>query len=1483
MRVRLLSILIGSLAVIPALRAQNATEPPEPGNIEQLRSEWFYGQRAYPHKYVPTGARLKALRAFEALSAAQPATAASQWTFIGPQPTNTPYVTTTVSGRVSALAIDPRSNNTVYLGGAQGGIWKTTDGGTTWAPLTDTQASLATGSIALDPNNPDTVYVGTGEENFSGDSYYGQGILKSTDAGATWTNYPGPFVGPFSSDGFYGGGARIGSLAVNPSNSQILLAGVAVNFEDGIYRSTDGGMTWTQVLSGNPGDCVFFDPTNSNIAYASLGSNFNNSSDGVYKSTDGGVTWAPADGTGANVLPSSDVGRVVLTMAPGNHLLIYAGIASASTGNLLGFYETTDGAVNWTSLPNTPDYCTPQCNYDNAIGVQPTNSNVIYAGGAFETTLIRSMDGGNTWTTIAQAAIGGIVHADVHALVFTNDGTELYVGNDGGALSTTNPTATPPTFTGLNAELGITQFYPGLAIHPTNNTIALAGTQDNGSQMYGGSVEWNEITCGDGGFSVIDQTTPTNMYTTCDGVEVQKSTSSGAFGSWNDSDEGIDTNDAGQFIPPMVADPSNSSALYFGTSHVYQTTNGAVTWAAISPSLNDGDFDGLTSIAVAPSNSNTVYVCGGDSHVHVTNNALAGVSSAWTDVTNDLPPRYPTKIAVSPTSASTAYIAFSGFTGFGDSLGHVFETTNGGATWTDISGNLPNIPVDDLVLDPMLAGTIYVATDFGVMYTTNGGTSWAVAGTGLPRVAVLGLTLHQPSRTLLAASHGRGIWDINVNTLVGIPAVLSLSPSSALAGSAGFKLTVNGSNYAAGSSVQWNGANLTTTFVSASQLKAAVPAGDIALGGTAAVTVSSGGVVSNGLAFTIDNPVPAAASLSPPSAIVGGPSFTLTVTGTNFVTTSAVEWNGAALATTFVSATQVTATVPAGDIASTGTASVTVANPAPGGGTSSPSLTFDINNPVPSAASLSPTSATAGGAKFTLTVNGGSFVTGASVLWNGVGLTTTFVGSSELTATVPAADIATPGTASITVSNPAPGGGSSGALTFTIANPVPSATRISPTNETAGGAAFTLTVTGTSFEPTSVVLWNGSSRSTTYGGATSLTAAITAADIATPGTANVSVTTPAPGGGTSNAITFTIDNPVPAATSLSPTSVVAGSGALTLTVNGSSFVNGAVVEWGGSNRTTTFVSGVKVTAAITAADVATAGTVQVKVSNPAPGGGVSGALTFTIDNPVPVAGTLSPSSVLVSSGGFTLTVTGSGFVNGSKVKWKQAALTTTFVNSGKLTAAVPASDVNKAGTDSVTVSNATPGGGASNALTFTVDNPVPVANSLSPKSATAGGASFTLTVTGSSFVSGAHIVWNGANLVTTFVSGAKLTATVSAADIAAGGTANVMVSNPTPGGGASNALTFTIDNPVPAITSLQPASATHGGAAFTLTVHGTGFQSNSTVLWNGSPRATTYVRATEVTAAIAAADIATAGTASVTVTTPAPGGGTSAPATFTIH
>lgn len=159
--------------------------------------------------------------------------------------------------------------NTVYLGGAQGGVWKTTNGGANWTPLTDAQASTAIGSIAISPTHPDTIYVGTGEENFGGDSYYGAGILKSTDARATWTQYCGPFCGPFGPDQYYGGGSRIGELAVHPTDDQILLAAVKLSFADGIYRSTDGGVSWTLVWPDGPGNSVFFDPTNGKVANAS--------------------------------------------------------------------------------------------------------------------------------------------------------------------------------------------------------------------------------------------------------------------------------------------------------------------------------------------------------------------------------------------------------------------------------------------------------------------------------------------------------------------------------------------------------------------------------------------------------------------------------------------------------------------------------------------------------------------------------------------------------------------------------------------------------------------------------------------------------------------------------------------------------------------------------------------------------------------------------------------------------------------------------------------------------------------------------------------------------------------------------------------------------------------------------------------------------------------------------------------------------------
>jgi photosystem II stability/assembly factor-like uncharacterized protein len=789
--------LAGFALVALALQAPEREER----DLQRQRQDWFYRQRAYPHTYVPAGAHQRALEQLEQKVTAEEAARATfaqsvpgsnpSWTFAGPQPIHTPYSDPVVSGRVTALAIDPGNVNTVYLGSAQGGVWKTTNGGTTWTPLTDRQASAAIGSIALDPSNSSTIYVGTGEENFSGDSYYGAGILKSTNGGTTWTQFCGPFCGPVGKDGYYGGGARIGGLAVHPTNSQILLAAVALLSQDGVYRSANGGNSWTRVLSGNPANSVLFDPTNGNVAYASLGSSFSGGTKGVFKSTNGGQTWTAANGTGVNVLNLTNAGRIVLAMAPSSSTTLYAGIANSNTGGLVGFFKTTDGGANWTRLTSTPDYCTPICSYANVIVVQPTNPNVVFAGGAFTTTLVRSLNGGTTWATLQSAQNFGFLHADMHALSFFPDGNTLYLGNDGGAYVTTQITASNPSFTALNSTLGLTQFYPGLSIHPTNARIAIGGTQDNGTVIYSGALTWNDVVCGDGGYTAIDFITPATMYAACQRFNIFRSTSNGAFGSWNVALNGINTGDRVDFIPPLVMDQSNSQTLYFGTNRVYQTTNGASSWTAISPDLTGGNsfFGVLSTIAVAPNNSNTVYVGTMDNRVQVTTNAASGTLATWTNVSAGLPPRVVTHVAVGPTTSTTAYATFSGFTGFGDNLGHVFKTTNGGSHWSDISGDLPNTPANFLVIDPDTPSTLFVATDVGVFYSTTGGTSWTSLVNGLPHIAVLGLTLHSPSWTLRASTHGRGAWDINIANFAPGPPAVTTNPATNIAS---FSATLNG-------------------------------------------------------------------------------------------------------------------------------------------------------------------------------------------------------------------------------------------------------------------------------------------------------------------------------------------------------------------------------------------------------------------------------------------------------------------------------------------------------------------------------------------------------------------------------------------------------------------------------------------------------------------------------------------------------------------
>jgi 6-phosphogluconolactonase (cycloisomerase 2 family) len=633
---------------------------------------------------------------------------------------------------------------------------------------------------------------------------------------------------------------------------------------------------------------------------------------------------------------------------------------------------------------------------------------------------------------------------------------------------------------------------------------------------------------------------------------------------------------------------------------------------------------------------------------------------------------------------------------------------------------------------------------------------------------------------------------------------------------------------------------------------------------------------------TPSNPAPTLSAISPTTATAGGPGFTLTATGASFVPGSVVRWAGFARPTTLVSPTELRATLSAGDIGAPGTYEVTVLNPGPGGGLSG-GVPFTVTAPAPTLTALSPPSTLAGGPPFVLTVTGSSFVTGSVVRWNGSDRPTAIQSGGELRASITAADIASPGTAEVAVFTPGPGGGTSATLTFSILGPVPSLTAVTPPSAVAGGASLILGVAGSGFLPSSVVRWNGADRPTSFLGSSLLQVTIPGSDIAVAGTASITVFTPAPGGGTSNALSFPVSSPLPVASSLSPSSVIAGAADFSLQVDGSGFVPNSVVRWNGADRPTTFASATRLRAAIGAADVAAAGTAQVTVFNPAPGGGTSSAVSFFVSNPVPGIAMVAPPSVLAGSPAFVLTVDGSGFLPGSVVRWNGSARTTVFVSGTRLQASISSDDVAAAGVAEVTVFNPAPGGGPSAPASFTVLNPAPTLSGRTPASALVSSPGLLLTITGGGFVPASVVRWNGSDRATTFDGPTQLRATIPASDLATAGTAAVTVFSPGPGGGESTSLDFTVQNPVPTIVSLSPPGADAGAASANVRVAGMNFVPGSVVRYEGSDRTTTFVSATEVRATLGAADLASAGTtAAVTVFNPGPGGGTSNAEIFTV-
>ena len=390
-------------------------------------------------------------------------------------------------------------------------------------------------------------------------------------------------------------------------------------------------------------------------------------------------------------------------------------------------------------------------------------------------------------------------------------------------------------------------------------------------------------------------------------------------------------------------------------------------------------------------------------------------------------------------------------------------------------------------------------------------------------------------------------------------------------------------------------------------------------------------------------------------------------------------------------------------------------------------------------------------------------------------------------------------------------------------NPVSGITGLTPDTAQGGDPGFTLTVTGLDFLPDSVVQWDRQERPTTFISETELQAEILTSDInLNPGGfIPISVSTPAPGGGVSWRVNFLVGAIRPTLASISPASQPAGGADFTLTVQGTDFLNNAKIRWDGINRTTTFVSDTELRATIPDSLIVFEGTAQISVLNPDPNGagGLSGEMTFTIgppgDNAVPAITSVSPPNGNIGAASMSLSLTGTGFISGSVGRWDGADRPTTFISDTQVGMVVTSSDLAVGGIHQLTVFNPAPGGGESAPKNFNVVNPAPMLTAISPSNLDAGGGDFTLTVDGADFIGDSVVYWNGGARTTTFVSGGKLTATIPASDVNAGGAAEVTVNTPAPGGGSSNAAMFTVDEFTTAPTAGQPTSATvpAGGSA----------------------------------------------------------------------
>jgi photosystem II stability/assembly factor-like uncharacterized protein len=735
--------------------SEENSEEKETGKME-YPAEWMYNQRAYPNNYINKEAYKEAIAQSKQILANRSPEQAGEWTFIGPLNTG---------GRVTDVAIAPDNDDHLYVATATGGIFRSYDGGTNWTSIFDEVTKPSIGDIAIAPSNAQRIYAGTGEANGSATdgAYFGDGIYRSDDAGDTWTN-----VGLPESN-------HIGRIVVDPTNPDRVFAAATgelygKNVERGIYRTTNGGTNWEKVLFVTDSTAaidVAMNVANTNIIYAAMWErtrkpwqrDYGGVTSAIHRSMDGGTTWTELGAANGLPAPNAQTGRIGIAVSESDPSTVYARFTTNEiTNEFNGLYKSTDNGDNWTLVTSAGALSGIDANfgwYFGNVRVNPTNSSEVYIVG-FD--IAKSTNSGSSWNTLNG------MHVDHHALDFSRTNSSfMLAGNDGGAYISNNGGNSWTHF----ENLPITQFY-NIEVDYQHPERLYGGTQDNNTirTLTGSANDWNSIIGGDGFHVNVDPIDNNYVYGESQYGNLRRSTNGGT--SFQNGTNGISGSDRVNWNTPVILSPFNPEMMFYGSNKLY-TSSRAVSWTAISPDLTDGlhpsgslAFGTLTAIAASYNNLDVIYTGSDDGNVNVTFDG----GTTWTDVSAGLPDQYITSIAMVPSDDMIAYVTVSGFK-YLDYTPRVFKTTDGGQNWTDISSNLPNIPVNDIITYPA-ENILFVATDLNVWYSKNDGVNWTILGNNLPYTVIMDLKFHEPTKTLYAGTFGRGMHSYDVSDILNV-------------------------------------------------------------------------------------------------------------------------------------------------------------------------------------------------------------------------------------------------------------------------------------------------------------------------------------------------------------------------------------------------------------------------------------------------------------------------------------------------------------------------------------------------------------------------------------------------------------------------------------------------------------------------------------------------------------------------------------------